>query len=328
MSRGTKIAASVAATAIGLVALAFVVGTRPDDMARAPRETATASTETSTATKIPVTASGAPTGDYVIDLSTREMTPLPKAIRSRRDVHLRGYAASPDGSRLAYVGAGDDGNAQIFIARIDGTGVHQATHDSREATSPAWSPDGTRVAYGAYGSGKVRNLYVLEVATGKRTQVTDGARDTWDAQFTTDGAALVFTQGPNCCPRLRTVPVTGGKSSILIRPEPGLPDSGNGSLSPDGSLVTFLGGGTPPSGNPGHCGPCRWVANADGTDRRVIPGWYVNPAGAWSPDGSRIVESRDDNGIVVVDISTGHASLVAKGRSAIWLDRHTLLVGV
>jgi hypothetical protein len=32
--------------------------------------------------------------------------------------------------------------------------------------------------------------------------------------------------------------------------------------------------------------------------------------------------------ILVVDVATGNASRVARGRGAIWLDRHTLLVEV
>jgi len=34
----------------------------------------------------------------------------------------------------------------------------------------------------------------------------------------------------------------------------------------------------------------------------------------------------DHNGINVYNITTGHASHVAKGSTAIWLERHTLLV--
>jgi Tol biopolymer transport system component len=215
-----------------------------------------------------VTKPGAPKVDYVIDLNNGEKTPLPEAIiRSRgtadeRSLHASWasqYAASHDGSQLAYVGTGNDGNPQIFVAGIDGTGVRQVTHDSRAATSPAWSPDGTRIAYIGYGAGTVRNFFLLDVAARESTQITDGSRDVWDSQFTPDGSSLVFTEGPDCCPVLRTVPVVGGKSVILIRPEDGLQDSGQGSLSPDGSLVTFLGGGFPIAGG-GHCGPWRLVA--------------------------------------------------------------------
>jgi hypothetical protein len=72
------------------------------------------------------------------------------------------------------------------------------------------------------------------------------------------------------------------------------------------------------------------VANADGTERRHLPDVYglpciSNPAGTWSPDGSRIVCS-EASSVIVIDIATAEASPVAVGREAIWLDDYTLLV--
>jgi Tol biopolymer transport system component len=99
--------------------------------------------------------------------------------------------------------------------------------------------------------------------------------------------------------------------------------AGNGSLSPDGSLVTMMGNEI------GGPGALRFVSNVDGTERRHIPEGGSNPAGTWSPDGGRIVGSDyARKNILFVDIATGSASRVAKGRAAIWLDAHTLLVDV
>jgi Tol biopolymer transport system component len=297
----------------------------------------------------PVTVSGVPKVDYVIDLNTGVMTPLPEAvIRSTgKSGRLRciaqfqpscspQYAASPDGSLLAYVGTGTEGGRQIFIAGTDGTRVHQVTHDPTGASSPAWSPDGTRIAYLGSGSGNVRNLFVLDVATSDSTLITDGTRDVMEGiqvtagegiQFTPDGSSILYTSGPDEYTVVWSVPVTGGKNTLFIGPGQGVTDAGNGSLSPDGSLVTFTGSGEPRSSKPSfHCGPCRFLANADGTNRRVIPGGGSNPAGTWSPDGSRIVCRGDEGGIIVVDVATGHSSQVAEGNSAIWVDDHTLLV--
>jgi Tol biopolymer transport system component len=61
----------------------------------------------------------------------------------------------------------------------------------------------------------------------------------------------------------------------------------------------------------------------------LIRGRRSNPAGTWSPDGSRIVCLQVDtrrSAIIVVDVTTGDASPVAEGSEAIWLDDHTLLV--
>ena len=189
--------------------------------------------------------------------------------------------------------------------------------------SPAWSPDGTSIAYQGGGS-KLRDLFVLDVARGESTQIADGVALPWDGlQFTPDGSSLVYTGGSPPVPEMRTVPVAGGQSTILFgRGRGGMGDAGSGSLSPDGSLVTMMGSEI------GGGGAIHFVANADGTDLRSIPGHY-NPAGTWSSDGSRIVCLRRDarrSDIIVVDIATGDAVPVAVGSEAIWLDDHTLLV--
>jgi len=277
----------------------------------------------------PRLAPGTTSRPFFLDLRTGEQTPLPESIAVGHD-----YVASPDGTRLAYEGIGDDGSPQIFIAGTDGTDVRQVTHDPIGATHPAWSPDGKIIAYEGYEGGGVRQLFMLDVATGESTQIfTDEGQEDGGPQFTSDGSVLVYSGGGS----LWTVPFAGGKGTLLIGPGEGVNDAGNGSLSPDGSLVTFLGSGWPESeqdssGRSFHCGPCRFVANADGTERRVIPGWISNPAGIWSPDSTRIVclgsGINTENRIIVVDVATGDARRVAEGRGATWFDDHTLLVDV
>jgi hypothetical protein len=283
----------------------------------------------------------APEVPYVIDLTTREMTPLPDAIvgslaTGRFDAAR--FAASPDGASLAFVGEGDDGSPQIFIAGIDGTGLRQVTHDPTGATSPAWSPDGTKIAYEGYGSGDVRSLFVVDVATGKSRQITHDSPPCrlcpLGPQFTPDGSALLYTGGSYS--GVRSVPIAGGKSTLLFgKRRGGMTDAGEASLSPDGSLVTMMGSAVFSGG------ALRFVANADGTELpRQIPGRASIPAGTWSPDGTQIVCRAYDfaregiipdparDSILVVDVATGEASIVAEGRLAIWLDDHTLLVDV
>ena len=288
---------------------------------------------------------GAPKVDYVIDLNTAVMTPLPESIIRTAGETAEAdwpswltprscsggrcgdarYAVSPDGSLLAYVGTGDEGTPQIFIAGIDGAGVRQITHEPVGATSPAWSPDGTMIAYVRSGAEVSTGLVVLNVATGESRQVRDEIMVD-GLQFTPDGASLLYTGTGG----LRTVSIAGGFGGrLLIGPgdDPGeLANVGNGSLSPDGSLVTFNG----PEIASGRDVE-RWVADADGTGRRALAPCYDSiPAGTWSPDGSRIVCNESVpptyDTILVVDVATGHATRVARGRAAIWLDDHTLLV--
>jgi Tol biopolymer transport system component len=331
------VGAIAAVTAIGLAAVvSSIVGALGGQNSTTPAaETPMVASGTSSEAQPSVTVTGdALVGsvrkvDYVIDLNTGLMTPLPKAIirsvAKPGERRLPRYAASPDGSLLAYVGTGDEGSPQIFIAGIDGSGIRQMTRDPTGVTSPAWSPDGTTIAYVGYGAGGVRNLVVLDVATGESTAIAEAGRVLYSAQpqFTPDGSSLLYTDGSPSYAMLRTVPIGGGKSTVLIGRGEGMGYAGDGSLSPDGSLVTMMGNQI------GGPGAIRFVANADGTELRSISGGASNPAGTWSPDGSRIVCSDyEEKDILVVDIATGAASRVTKGGGAIWLDRHTLLVEV
>lgn len=191
---------------------------------------------------------------------------------------------------------------------------------------PAWSPDRTSIAYAGYGGGDVQNLFVLEIATGETRQITDQTRDLSGPSFTPDGTSLVYTDAGSAsdAAEMRTVPAAGGQSTILFGGgHGGMGHAGEGSMSPDGSLVTMTGHEV------GGPGAALFVSNVDGTQRRAFSQYGTNPAGTWSPDGSRIVGlSYGEDRIILVDIATGDLSRVAAGRAASWLGDHTLLVEV
>jgi Tol biopolymer transport system component len=300
--------------ALTLLAAACVV----DEEARTPTtrgQTATGSAETGPTATYPVV-------DYLLDLETGSTMLLPRSIAGEFGEATQ-YALSPDGSTLAYVVPGDHGfGKRVFVSDLNGSEVRKMTPSMTDTEWPAWSPDGTRIAFGAG-----PNLIVQEVATGRSVRVTGVPGSLpYDLQptFAPDGLSLLYTLGTTNQPYLRFVPVTGGRSTTLIGPGGKFPSAQNGSLSPDGSLVTFL------SLRVGPVDPRRWVANADGTEPRWISSlcYKSTPAGTWSPDGSRIVCSNGGGDIVVVDIATGAATEVAEGWNAIWLDDHTLLIDV
>jgi dipeptidyl aminopeptidase/acylaminoacyl peptidase len=225
----------------------------------------------------------------------------------------------------------------FFVGRVDGAGVRQVTHDFHGATSPAWSPDGTRIAYeGSAGAPGAVNLirpngnghlFVLDLATGESTPIDIGRIhpegphfDVGDPQFTPDGSSLLYTFLEGAVPVVKTVPLDGGKSTILFGLGHGDTEHArNGSMSPDGSLVTFLGRGII---GPGP----RMLANAE-LRRLTIGSCASSPPGTWSSDGNRIV-CWEGNDIIVVDIAAETISTVAEGREAIWFDDQTLLVEV
>jgi WD40 repeat protein len=288
-------------------------------------------TQTPALQPTPIPPAGtAPETRYLIDLNTGEMTRLPKGIAGNV-----GYVASPDGTMVAY--ASHTGTPQIFIASLDGTDVQQVTHDQRGAVAPDWSPDGAAIAYtsGGYTSedGDPSNIFVLDLATGETSQVTNqnpttetccGPLGAAYPQFSADGASIVYwvnrgrDNRSECWPRcyvVRIVPVTGGKSVLLVG------RATLGTLSPDGSTLAVECGRRFPFG---IC-----IGHADGTNLRVlVSGSAFGPT--WSPDATRIayinLENEPNGRVFVVDVATGETTFVAEGTAPEWLDDHTLIV--
>ena len=318
-NRRRRIGSFVAVAAIGALFAVLVFRALSDERQRQP-----AGLSPAPSVSVPLGQEGG----SVIDLLTGEMTPLARSIIGSQ------YAATLDGSRLAFVRTSDEGSPQIFIADIDGTGARQVTHDPVGASSPAWSPDGTSIAY-VSGSQNASYLLVLKIATGKAKQVTNQPGPVWGPSFTPDGSSLIYTDwGPasdaagtaSDAAEMRIQPIAGGPSTILFGGgqfdgHGGMGHAGGGSMSPDGSLVAMTGNEI------GGPGAALFVSNVDGTQRQAIPAYGTSPAGAWSPDGSRILGlSYGGHRIIIVDVATGNVTSVANGSDAIWLDDHSLLV--
>lgn len=76
---------------------------------------------------------------------------------------------SPDGRRLAYVGAIEQSEynviaGEIFVVNADGTGTTQMTFTSDIVEGdPTWSPDGTKIAYSAWNTRKIYVAILEEV---------------------------------------------------------------------------------------------------------------------------------------------------------------------
>jgi Tol biopolymer transport system component len=330
--RNQRIAAGVVGIVVFVAAVWIVTSVGSLDRSETPA--VPGPTETGPAVTEPREAIGpVPETDYLLDLSTGEMTPLPEGIAGTAGAGASEYAASPDGSRLAYTDRGDNGGRQIFVANLDGTGIEQVTHDPGAADSPAWSPDGSKIAY--IGDHRyLRELFVLDLATGESTQLTfathapDPAAPGWSPwsafvpSFTPDGASIVYSTS-RCDARcveeedeLRMVPVAGGESVRLM--EGGFYDA---DLSPDGSLLAYA--WPTPTSN------CVCVSNTDGTGERVLVyggGDAINGT-PWSPDGTLIAyytfHAQD---VFVVNVTTGQPTYVGEGSHPTWLDDQTLIV--
>jgi Tol biopolymer transport system component len=270
----------------------------------------------------PTPPAGIRLGPYLIDLNTGEQTPLPTSIAG-----VGGYTVSPDGTMVAYVNDDHEGRGQVYIASLDGTDVRPVTHFGPGAglpDFPDWSPDGAAIAY--VFPLEDPNIFVLDLATGETSQVTNlGALF---PQFSPDGASIVYWDIRGDGIGVWSVPVTGGKSTLLVGGGKSDVQASFPKFSPDGSSLAVACSG------PGLGGIC--IADADGTNlRELVSGQEIAFPGTpvyapeWSPDGTRIAyTSRANNNdrVFVVDVATGETTFVAEGKVDDWLDDHTLII--
>ena len=68
-------------------------------------------------------------------------------------------AVSPDGSRIAFMSQ-RDGNWEVYVVNVDGTGLVRLTTNHANDGLPVWSPDGSSIAY-ASDTGGAWSLWVM-----------------------------------------------------------------------------------------------------------------------------------------------------------------------
>lgn len=91
-------------------------------------------------------------------------------------------AWSPDGRSIAF-SSDSDGDWEIYIIRVDGTGLQQVTDNSVDDESPSWSPHGSRLVFARTPSDDNTEIVVRELKAGKETIVATGGYDVGDLVF-------------------------------------------------------------------------------------------------------------------------------------------------
>jgi Tol biopolymer transport system component len=123
-------------------------------------------------------------------------------------------SVSPDGEWLAFVRV-SQGNADVWVSRLDGSETHRLTsHEARDA-SPDWSPDGTRIVFSSTRSGG-SDLYVRAAdGTGEALRLTrlEGRED--DPAWSPDGTTIAFTALQPGGATIGFVPAEGGEVSLV-----------------------------------------------------------------------------------------------------------------
>ena len=89
-------------------------------------------------------------------------------------------AWSPDGKRLAFY-RGPVGDRDIFIIKIDGTGLERLTNGG-DNLGPTWSPDGEWIAFTSFRDGNNEIYKIRPNGTGL-TRVTNSPISDWQPRW-------------------------------------------------------------------------------------------------------------------------------------------------
>ena len=209
----------------------------------------------------------------------------------------RASGFSPDGSQIAFV-SDRDGDYEIFVMNIDGTGVVQLTHNDTDDWGGFWSPDGTLIAFNRDFDGDTE-IFVMNADGTGVVQLTHNDTDDWGGLWSPDGTRIAFGRY-----------LDDDNSEIFIMNADGsdplqLTDSDylefSASWSPDGTRIAF------DSDRDGDFEI--FVMNADGTGVvQLTHNHSLDWAPQWSPDGTRIVFESDHGGYSDTD-SSAHSPL-------------------
>lgn len=177
----------------------------------------------------------------------------------------RRIAWSPDGLKLAFMGAGPS----VWIVNADGTGLTRVPHIP-VFNDLAWSPDGTKFAYTDGSDIRVTTLDGTQSwnVTQNYPSINGEKGRSILPRWSPDGTRIIFAVETNNYKNIFVVNAEGGGVLPLIT----LHHSTQPAWSPDGTKVTFIALNS------------LYVANADGTGATQITnnGFYnFNPD--WQP---------------------------------------------
>jgi dipeptidyl aminopeptidase/acylaminoacyl peptidase len=185
-----------------------------------------------------------------------------RALTSGTDANDMWPAWSPDGSRIAFQSDRSGGLDDIYVIRVDGTGLLRLTYDPvpgiTNEVHPAWSPDGSRIAFTSNVAGHY-DLYTIRPDGSDLTRITSTIDSDLEPSWSPDGNRLVVRRvTPDNEWDIWLMDADG--SDALRVPLPGYQQAP--SWRADGAVITFT--SRPGLGQPWQI----WTMRADGSNPR------------------------------------------------------------
>jgi Tol biopolymer transport system component len=214
---------------------------------------------------------------------------------------VEGAPAVSVSGQIAFVST-RDGNPEIYVTNIDGSGLIRLTNDPAGDFAPAWSPDGSRIAFYSERDGNAE-IYVMNADGTGLTRLTDNPANDYNPSWSPDGTNIAFHSHRYLGAGRIFVMNTDGTGAYRLT-DPSF-DDWSPEWSPDGKKIVF--------NSSRGASLDIWVMNANGSGKRNLNNdtaddWWPS----WSPDGTHVVFHSDRDGNFEIYVMTADGMEVTR----------------